>query len=227
MPFTPKSFERARTCFEAYVAHLGGNLPRELTHLVQEARDLLQQLDALVNRIEERNEFLTSQLGALFPSPTEAIALLRRSAENDPELAEWFEKNPSPVVRDVAAGSGRVRGSVPDERDPEVIETETDLYQDTLTFYRHAHRICKILRQLPHLSSFDSREIAIVRNQLIEHPGDQRPTATLPSFGWGTAGPRLKPIRSGTDSREHNDEGLFHNASAFQEALEDALCIDS
>lgn len=106
--------------------------------------------------------------------------------------------------------------------DPEVKEMETVLYQDTILFYRHGHRLLRALRSLPGLGSIECLEVTIVRNQLMEHP-EGKPEVTLPSFGWGTGGPRIKPMRAAPDSKEHQDQGLFHNAMRLEESLHAAL----
>lgn len=224
MGFTPQSFERAAECFEQYASRVWPELQPELQHLVMEIRDILSQLDDLIRTIEDDNQILTHDVGSFLPSSEDQMRVLREAAKTDPNLAALFRKNPNPVFKPLLTEGAVVRGQPGDVREAHLSKIETRLYQNTVLFYRHAHRLVKALRGFPTLSKFTCKWVSIVRNQLIEHPEGQQPVTTLPSFGWGTSGPRLKPVRAAGESRDLQDPGLFKNAQELREALDAALC---
>lgn len=211
-------------CFEAFVERRVPERPGVERHLVSEARDLLLQFDPLLQRIEDLNATLTEQHERQMPQPAEILSLLMKQAETDPKLASWLKKNPNPRVAGKASSVNIPLGQrdLADREDPTVGE----LRRLTETFYRNSHRLLKVLVQLPGLAELSCREISIVRNQLLEHPEGQGTPVTLPSFGYGSAGPRIKPIQASDQAGVHTDPGLFNNAEALFSALREVLCSD-
>lgn len=211
-------------CFEAFVERRVPERPGAERHLVAEARDLLLQFDPLLQGIEDLNGTLTEEHERQMPQPAEILSLLMKQAETDSELANWLKKNPNPRVAGKASSVNIPLGQrEPTEKEDPAID---ELRRLTEVFYRNSHRLLKVLVQLPGLSKLRCREISIVRNQLMEHPEGQGTPVTLPSFGYGSAGPRIKPIQASDQAGIHTDPGLFPNAKALYSALREALCSD-
>jgi len=98
------------------------------------------------------------------------------------------------------------------------------LQTDTTSFYYKAHRVTKLLRTLPGWEKFDSKQILIVRNQLIEHTGQGSNNRELWSFGFATGvGPKLRAFAVGTEPPSHTDEGYVPNRDSFLAALSSCL----
>ena len=220
MAAAPQKFESILECFERLVAEKLAERSLIQEHLVSEARDLLRRLDPLLKRIGKRNEELTDRAEKRLPPFEDILPLLRDRAKVDPTLASWFTRHAEPRVAHSASTINIPLGTPNDRADPE----ENALREDAEAFYRHCHRLLKVLKQLPGLGSVECREISIVRNQLLEHPEGQGTPITLPSFGYGTAGPTIKPIQANQQAGVHQDAGLFHNAATLLGALRRVLC---
>jgi hypothetical protein len=105
----------------------------------------------------------------------------------------------------------------------EAIE-EQELRLDTELFYYVAHRFCTCLALLPELRSFQCKEVAIIRNQLLEHPEKASSGVLLPSFGYRSdVGPVIKGMRYSDQSEIHPDAGFINNCRALLEGAASAL----
>ena len=119
---------------------------------------------------------------------------------------------PLQIKQSVAVGTYHVGAASPvdNARSTELKSELEDLIEQ---YYYNAHRVLKLIQGLPSCRNFKAKEIAIVRNKLIEHSdhGD------IYSFGFGTRGPVVRPIaRTG---RQWNDAGLVPNTEVFIPAL--------
>jgi hypothetical protein len=87
-----------------------------------------------------------------------------------------------------------------------------------------AHRFCTCLALLPELRSFQCKEVAIIRNQLLEHPEKASSGVLLPSFGYRSdVGPVIKGMRYSDQSEIHPDAGFINNCRALLEGAASAL----
>lgn len=84
-------------------------------------------------------------------------------------------------------------------------------------YYGSAHRVLKLMQKLPWFKKFECRAITIVRNKLVEHPGEDEPYA----FGYGTNGPIVRPATR--SPREWHDAGAVRNTEEFIAALAGAF----
>ncbi len=120
-------------------------------------------------------------------------------------------------MKRLTEGVAYLAGSQHPADDPNVQALRDEMEHLLEYYYYAAHRTLKLVQSLPKLKNFKAKEISIVRNKLIEHAehGD------LYSFGYGSTGPRIKPV--GPATRQWNDEGLSTNTGRFLSALKDAL----
>jgi hypothetical protein len=107
---------------------------------------------------------------------------------------------------------------------PETQQLLLRLQTDTDAFYNKAHRLLKIVRELPQLGKVECKEIMIVRNQLIEHAGQGTSNREHWSFGFATrVGPQVRPLVVGSQIPSHSDKGYLPNRDGLAAALRGAL----
>ena len=137
------------------------------------------------------------------------------------QLAKWFAENPDPRV----AGVSKALMLGHDEGRPplESVE-EQEMRLDTELFYYVAHRFCVCLALLPELKGFQCKEVAIVRNQLLEHPEKASSGVLLPAFGYRSdVGPVIKGMRYSHQAEVHPDAGFIPNCKALLDGTATAL----
>jgi len=168
-------------------------------------------------------EFLTGRILAavepLVSAKTEQMLdLLKQAATTDPNVAELLNKvgGVRQAVHGVTVGS---ESSGLQEDQP-----VQELRLHTEEFYYTAHRLTTCMSLLPGLKGLECREVAIVRNQLLEHPEKPASGVLLPSFSYDAErGPVIKGIRYSEQAEVHPDDGFIPNCRALIRTLEDAL----
>jgi hypothetical protein len=116
-------------------------------------------------------------------------------------------------LRSIATTGAYRAGGVRSNDTATISHLKSELEGALEQYYYNAHRVLKLIQQLPGLRNFKCKEIIIVRNKLVEHAdhGD------IYSFGFGSAGPVVRPmVRPG---RVWTDQGLLRNTEAFVNAL--------
>ena len=201
------SFAEALAAIEEY---------RQRGSLRQAQLDSLSQIRARVRRLESRISRLFDLNDTLWRLNGLRISL---DAERDqvriesPGILQTIQLNrtdPNTPLqfRELA----RFAGYWPD-RDtqiPEELRQARELMEGEVeAFYSDAHRLHKQVQVLLGIKKDECKEIAIVRNNLLEHPVP----GVTPTFGYGSTGPQISPINS--DKILFRDSGAFHNAVAF------------
>ena len=135
-----------------------------------------------------------------------------------PDLADFFRKNPNPVMTGSAGGAMFGSPPLPGIADPNSFDA---LRERTTAFYYLAHRFIKACKELPQLR-FKCMPITIVRNHLLEHA--DKAGITAHSFGYTTEkGPIVQGLRRTSEAHIYPDEGFFANSKAFLDNLKSAL----
>ena len=116
------------------------------------------------------------------------------------------------TIRHLTSGNAYHAGQV-ESADAEEQALRIELEEKLESYYQRAHRILKLLGHIPALAKIRCVPVTRVRNNLIEHPTD----GALYSFGVGSTGPRVKPLRRGESL--WNDEGLVRNTEDFVDAI--------
>jgi hypothetical protein len=187
--------------------------------------EILRRFSRLKNgfsKLENINQHLmaTSPQGHFVLENSDTLTLFNGLSKFDVTLKRG---NPLIPVTFEKVASGGVY--VPQPTTADLNLTDDDLkseLEDMLeNYYYNAHRVLKLVKKLKGMKNFKCAEISIVRNKLIEHAND----GELYSFGWGTEGPKIRPLRRA--NAEWKDEGLFKNTEQFLKALNDQLAINS
>jgi hypothetical protein len=154
---------------------------------------------------------------------SETLEILKRHSEKDPALAKFFSENPILELDNMS------RAHMLGDSDS-TFETKEmrALRLDAELFYYLAHRLCVCLSLLPEMKDFECKKIAIIRNQLIEHPEKSKSGVLLPSFGYDfKVGPVIKAMRDSDKAELHIDAGFIPNCNTFivdiASALESAI----
>jgi hypothetical protein len=203
---------------------VSAGLPHGQVLLLREAAQRLIDLELLGGRIHTRARQLleasakepVAEMGGI-----DVLQVLRDASKTNAELAKWFTDNPNPKVAGVskALTLGPELGCAPMES----IE-EQELRLDTELFYYVAHRFCACLGLLPHLVGFRCKEVAIIRNQLLEHPEGASSGVLLPAFGYRSdVGPVIKGMRYAHQAEIHPDAGFVPNCRILLESTTRAL----
>jgi len=183
-----------------------------------------------IREISRRLERLAAQFDDLMALNDKFMALQGFSVDFDPATDTVIFKvgdverrvqlkraDPSvPIqMRRLTEGGAYLAGSEAATADEPQLRLELEAKLES--FYQSAHRILKLFGTIPELSRIRCAPITRVRNNLIEHP----PAEQFYSFGFGSTGPRVKPMHRGTPA--WNDEGLIPNTGAFVSAIVDGI----
>lgn len=198
---------------------------RDTTELSADQTAALSEIIRRLERLESRFAELmaiNSKLSALklpefkFDPETDTLSLSIGGKEAGKLQLNRADPNTPIRLENTAA----VHAYVPegDTSDSDEDEAMKGLMEDLLEhYYSSAFRVVRIVKTLPGLKKFRCMEITIVRNKLLEHVEQ----GELYSFGFGTEGPRVKPMARGRP--DWVDHGLIGNTRAFDEALADAF----
>lgn len=217
-------FKPTLDLLERYRTLMVTRLPQWQLLLLREATHRLRDLELLGNRVHSRCKQLLDEASA---NPAagftgvDALQLLKDASTTDTALAKWFADNPSPQVVGISKGLtlGQEEGRAPLET-----REEQEVRLDTELFYYVAHRFCTCLALLPELRGFQCKEVAVVRNHLLEHPEKPHSGVLLPAFGYRSdVGPVIKGMRYSHQSELHPDAGFIPNCRALLHAAETAL----
>jgi hypothetical protein len=212
------SFRPVIALFDAYATRVGSTLSAEQKFLRQEAAGTLDDLQYLVQEIITLNSSLVAHQDERAKAMLDS---LRSAGDKDPQLAEFLRDNPNLQSSGISSVYGPGSEDLVPEQDREPLR---ELRLKTEQFYQLAHRLAKVIPLLPHLAAFEHKPIAIIRNQLIEHPEGKASKVLFDSFGFGTVtGPVVKALRVGTQVAPHADAGLYPNAIGLINALTKAL----
>jgi hypothetical protein len=209
---------------EGYRKDKGGFLEEWQALIVKEAIIRLGDLELLAGRIHVQCKRLlhdaatTSGPGL---SCVDVMEALKEASDKGPALAKWFADNPSPQLDNISVAL--MLGGDEGRESLEKME-EQQLRLDTELFYYLAHRFCTCLALLPGLRGFECKEVAIIRNQLLEHPEKPYSGVLLPSFSYRPeVGPVIKGMRYSHQSEVHPDAGFIPNCRALLDAAAIAL----
>ena len=153
------------------------------------------------------------------------------TARFESAIQKAVQQNPSSEFAQLIAARTKLVQSAVGYESPTLFPEEsqavlTRLQSDTAAFYRTAHRLLKVLQGLPCLKKVHCKQIAIVRNQLLEHAGEGSNNRGRWSFGFATGvGPRVRALTFVGEAPSHSDDGYIPNRDAFLSALR--VCLDS
>lgn len=193
----------------------GKGLSQENVETLKEIARRLRNLEHQARRLIEINNelilFKTSK--ATFDSTTETVSFQLPGTEASIQVPLKRADPNVPITMNIlATGGAYVAGSDKETSDADLLRRLE--YESLLEgYYYLAHRIVKLVKKLPGLSSTDCPPIRVVRNKLLEHPESIQPY----SFGYGTAGPVVRPARVG--KRLWEDAGLVPNTEALVKTL--------
>ena len=212
-PVERPSFAAAASAARAYEASRKDTLS---TPHQEALREIARRLDRLTVQFEDLmavNEKLmtASGLSLQFDPSTDSITLRVGDVEQHIQLNRADPKVPI-EMKSLTQGGAYLAGSGEDALagDPELRLT---LEIGLESFYQSAHRVLKLFGMIDELRRIRCLPVTQVRNNLIEHPEDDQ----FYSFGFGSTGPRVKPMHRGEPV--WNDEGLLPNAAAFVTAI--------
>ncbi len=193
-------FENSRELLEKYFYKTQASCSLNGTHVLQELRGRLRQL-------QYSYETVTTLSKKLLPTPSDygpdgKTNYVLIFLENAPA-----EENPSRLA------------SLPiGDQDLLIIHLEQ--------FYSSSHRIMDLvndsLGELPGLTKIKAKGVTIARNHLIEHTRKKggQPVYT---YSLSISGPRLRPVSWSKNNPASKDEGLWANADEFQTNLNASL----
>jgi hypothetical protein len=202
-------FESALGLFEEYCIKVGGTDPDSYnSDLAAEVTERLRQLEFILERISVAEKQYEDTMRR------RSIA----SSEFARKLMTAGIKSPVPAPRELSLQIWI----------DAVASACLEIRVMTESFYYFANRIRTILRHksapLPHLSSFECSGVRDVRNHLIEHPEGADSQVFVQSFSFGGPnGPVLKDGRTAALKNRPSDQGLYRNASEFNNNLISAL----
>jgi hypothetical protein len=206
----PPSLKPAIDAVEDFAASQGSQLGPKAQETLREVSRRLTRLSVLATELVEINNRLMANEGLSvdFDPATNTLVLRGAGIEQRFQLRRANPDVPI-TMRPLTEGGAYRAGSAEDGDSDLRLELESKIEG----FYQSAHRVLKLLGSIPELSKISCMPITRVRNNLIEHPDD----GALYSFGFGSTGPRVKPMHEG-DSR-WNDDGLIPNTVAFVSAI--------
>jgi hypothetical protein len=230
-PITVRTYEPILFLMDAYRNTVV--LSKEQHHVLDEIERRMRALEKHRSRLTEINQELiraAPNLSTAVDLETGELVVKTRAGETGIKLSDIglpLDKVPqvrtSGEIHTYKAGAPIPRHL--DDNQSLLIEME-DLIN---LYYYNAHKILKLVRRLPGAADFGCKEISVVRNQLLEHVGDEQPY----NFGFGSGGPVVRPIRvhkidnkaRKNQSSDVKDGGLFHNSDAFIAALERIFAV--
>lgn len=188
-------------------------LSAETQETLREVIRRLERLSAQTEKLIAINNSLlgTSGVSTEFDVSTDCLVIRAGDTEQRLQLRRT-DPNVPITMRTLTAG-GAYHAGATDDVPLEDAQLRLELESKLEAFYQSAHRVLKLLGTIPDLRKIKCMAITQVRNKLIEHPDD----GTIYSFGFGSTGPRVKPMRRGTPA--WNDEGLVPNTRDFVDAI--------
>jgi len=194
-------------------------LPSEGKETLGETRRRLERLSTDAQRLIEINNALDDAEGITVQFDPDSDTVVYRVGDAEMKL-KLRRADPSVPIGMGHVTSGAAYDATQEGTPPlPNAELRRELETGLEAFYYSAHRILDLLATIPGLKKIDCREIRIVRNKLVEHasPG------TLYSFGFGSTGPRVKPMHRGV--AEWNDDGLVPNVQSFVRTIDTAIAV--
>jgi hypothetical protein len=188
---------------EYYRQHANDTIGAFDSHLVQEIRARLRQLEHLYAEVVARQQQLLDGEGAKTgPQPADTNRIILYTHLGTPPPV-----NPAPEVLPLT--------------------TQERVLLAGEAFYYLAHRVRTILEQgrggLPGMRSLRSQGVVRVRNNLLEHANKKGGTSVFSFSVSSPVGLRLRPLAVKGTPQPYVDEGILWNANEFRTDLEDAL----
>lgn len=210
-------FGLARDLFDHFLQCTRHTFNNDQRLMANEAERRLRDVELLAIRIHGQTKSIVerrveSLVTRIIESPGEHTDMLRILKTNGKvrisSLADgWFH-----------TGEDSFDGK--EEKEFQMIRLDAEL------FYYLAHRLITCLQYLPGLKNLKCREVAIVRNQLLEHPEKGQSGILLSSFKFGSdTGPVIKGIRESGYAEVHRDQGFIKNCRVLAECICSALEI--
>ncbi len=158
---------------------------------------------------------MESRLQSSFDPATDTVTFGTGAARMSYQLVR---ADPSvPITRRVLAEGGAYRAGKRPNVAAARAEREREYEGKLENYYDNAHQVCLLVQGLPGLHRFKCIQVRDVRNKLVNH----HEAGEIYSFGFGSSGPTVRPMRS--RARKWEDAGLVPNAEAFVRALTDAF----
>jgi hypothetical protein len=178
---------------------------------LEEVSRRLQRLGVLAAELIVINDAIwaSGQSNISFDSDTDTLIFSVEGIEQRLTLKR-ADPNVPITVRTLDSGAG-YSASTSVALDQEALRFA--LEEKLESYYHSAHRVLKLLGTLPEFVGVRCEAVTRVRNNLVEHP----PEGSTYSFGYGSAGPRVKPSRR--TALQWVDEGLLSNTSALVNAI--------
>ncbi|WP_144007158.1 hypothetical protein [Pelomonas sp. KK5] len=194
----------------AFLARRAPSLNRDQLKAGDELKRRLRRLEAECNRlIKINNTLMQAELPRMSHNPTaDTLTMTYGGVSHSIKLNR---ADPSaPVTLDGATAIGTYGSDDEHSRATPEIQELKILFESLLEqYYYNAFRIAKLLQELTGRTKSHCTEITMVRNHLVEHPKDDADY----TFGYGTHGPVVRPIKRGTPA--WNDAGLVPNTVAL------------
>ncbi len=193
-----------------FLARNGAQLTRDQTKAGDELKRRLRRHEADCNRlIKVNNALMDAELPRMtHDTATDTLTVTFGGVSQSLKMNRANPDVPVELVNSAAIGTYKPGESSP-QSSAEVEELKI-LFESLLEqYYYNAFRITKLLQELTGRTKSHCTEITMVRNHLVEHPKDD----TDYTFGFGSHGPVVRPIKRGTPS--WNDAGLIPNTAAL------------
>ena len=194
----------------AFLARNAKSLSDEQARAANELKRRLRRLESECNRLVKlNNTLMNSELPRLSHDTTsDTLTMTVGDVSHSITFNRADPNIPVRLVQSVAVGYYGP-SEEPSQSSPEIEELKF-LFESLLEqYYYNAFRITKLLQELTGRTKSHCMEITMVRNQLVEHPKD----AADYTFGYGTHGPIVRPIKRGDAA--WNDAGLVPNTVAL------------
>lgn len=194
--------------------------------LTPKQRDLLEEF---INDLEDLDE-----ISKEIVEYTQGIVPLEKITpnENDEVIFGPFKVKLTRADPNVPIGLDNFSEAYPRGRSAKTATNDIDnlkrkLERETKEFYRITYRMIKLAENLPGLKAFDSKNIRLIRNKLIEHPEEVQ-GVTYDTFAYSlNEGPVIKGLRRGDQTqfmdhsfKKSSEEILSKLKNSIQNALD-------
>lgn len=210
------SFNDLALRIRRYSSHV--DLPSQ--RRLEEVQSLLAELDLL-----DRN--ITQMISRATAAARDSAFALRDQLLNIPDLPADVRARLKGYSSDhVVHYTTRYSGPpiAPNPHTGESLDDGLRMQVDATSFYYKAHRLLTVLGKMSGFKGVKCKEIAIVRNQLIEHPEGKDGRGEKWSFGHsGHEGPIFAAMGVSRAEPKHKDAGYIVNRGLLLDALSAAL----
>ena len=196
-----------------------GSLSVEASHAVGEVVKRIrqeagryEQAMTLNERLYQDDKTRLSMSGAM--STPNVLKMLQEASKTDEALATWLQERGGQIAKVQSVGVSAFDMNQLESDDPirnaelEQLQAQTEAIYDSLWKAKERLKAVNVFK------NFNPKGVRDVRNQLILHIDKPDSQAYIYSFGLGTSGPILRPIRP-QSARAISDPGLEVNIREF------------